>query len=221
MSATTGASASVSLKSSELAVARSTKSWTAENSIASRAVSLDDATGTSGRPSGALPSDAGGRALTRSAPAAPAPSPRPAPGTNRGIPAKYGFILYPAKDSPAPIIRNEELILIRAEANLQLNNTVQATLDIQDSAIEEIIDQWTREAGVRNLERQIGTKSGTGGSTGAPYLRKRVPLRYFPLLWELRDHLYGRNHLLGRRLFLSAGSNAMQQRLRFASQRSE
>ena len=36
---------------------------------------------------------------------------------------------------------------------------------------------------------QIGTKSGTGGSTGAPYLHRRVPLRYYPLLWELRDSL--------------------------------
>jgi tryptophan 2,3-dioxygenase len=39
------------------------------------------------------------------------------------------------------------------------------------------------------VERQIGTKSGTGGSTGAPYLHGRVPLRYYPLLWELRDSL--------------------------------
>jgi len=30
-------------------------------------------------------------------------------------------------------------------------------IDIQDTAIEEIIDQWTREAGVRNLERQIAS----------------------------------------------------------------
>jgi tryptophan 2,3-dioxygenase len=39
------------------------------------------------------------------------------------------------------------------------------------------------------VERQIGTKSGTGGSSGGPYLRGRLPLRYYPLLWELRDHL--------------------------------
>ena len=42
---------------------------------------------------------------------------------------------------------------------------------------------------VQMVERQIGTKSGTGGSTGAPYLQRRVPLRYYPLLWELRDVL--------------------------------
>jgi tryptophan 2,3-dioxygenase len=39
------------------------------------------------------------------------------------------------------------------------------------------------------VERQIGTKSGTGGSTGAPYLRGRLGLQYFPLLWELRSQL--------------------------------
>ena len=53
---------------------------------------------------------------------------------------------------------------------------------------DELAALW-RGRHVVMVERQIGTKSGTGGSTGAPYLRKRVPLRYFPLLWELRDHL--------------------------------
>ncbi|WP_460445646.1 tryptophan 2,3-dioxygenase [Angustibacter aerolatus] len=42
---------------------------------------------------------------------------------------------------------------------------------------------------VTMVERQIGTKSGTGGSTGAPYLRSRLPLRFYPLLWELRGAL--------------------------------
>ena len=39
------------------------------------------------------------------------------------------------------------------------------------------------------VERQIGTKSGTGGSSGAPYLRSRLDLRFYPLLWELRGAL--------------------------------
>jgi tryptophan 2,3-dioxygenase len=53
---------------------------------------------------------------------------------------------------------------------------------------DELAALW-RARHVQMVERQIGTKSGTAGSTGAPYLRKRVPLRYYPLLWELRDHL--------------------------------
>jgi tryptophan 2,3-dioxygenase len=39
------------------------------------------------------------------------------------------------------------------------------------------------------VERMIGTKTGTGGSSGAEYLRSRLDLRYYPLLWELRNAL--------------------------------
>jgi tryptophan 2,3-dioxygenase len=53
---------------------------------------------------------------------------------------------------------------------------------------DEVSALW-RARHVQMVERQIGTKSGTGGSTGAPYLHRRVPLRYYPLLWELRDWL--------------------------------
>jgi tryptophan 2,3-dioxygenase len=35
----------------------------------------------------------------------------------------------------------------------------------------------------------IGAKSGTGGSSGSAYLRGRVPLQYYPLLWRLRSDL--------------------------------
>ncbi len=53
---------------------------------------------------------------------------------------------------------------------------------------DELAGLW-RARHVQMVERQIGTKSGTGGSTGAPYLHRRVPLRYYPLLWQLRDSL--------------------------------
>ena len=53
---------------------------------------------------------------------------------------------------------------------------------------DEVCALW-RGRHVQMVERQIGTKSGTGGSSGAPYLHRRVPLRYYPLLWELRDRL--------------------------------
>jgi tryptophan 2,3-dioxygenase len=53
---------------------------------------------------------------------------------------------------------------------------------------DELAALW-RARHVAMVERQIGTKSGTGGSTGAPYLRRRLSLHFFPLLWELRDWL--------------------------------
>jgi len=46
-----------------------------------------------------------------------------------------------------------------------------------------------RSRHVLMVERQIGTKSGTGGSSGSPYLRSRLGMHYYPLLWELRSHL--------------------------------
>lgn len=53
---------------------------------------------------------------------------------------------------------------------------------------DELAAAW-RARHVVMVERTIGTKSGTGGSSGADYLRSRLPLRYFPVLWELRSHL--------------------------------
>jgi tryptophan 2,3-dioxygenase len=48
--------------------------------------------------------------------------------------------------------------------------------------------QW-RSRHVDMVERVIGTRSGTGGSPGAPYLRGRLALRYYPELRELRPSL--------------------------------
>ncbi|HEY3688416.1 MAG TPA: tryptophan 2,3-dioxygenase family protein [Streptosporangiaceae bacterium] len=50
---------------------------------------------------------------------------------------------------------------------------------------DEMSALW-RARHIQMVERQIGAKSGTGGSTGSPYLRGRADLRYYPLLWELR-----------------------------------
>ena len=34
--------------------------------------------------------------------------------------------------------------------------------------------------------REIGTRTGTGGSPGVEYLKSRVDRRYFPELWDVR-----------------------------------
>ena len=53
---------------------------------------------------------------------------------------------------------------------------------------DELAASW-RARHVVMVERMIGAKSGTGGSSGAGYLRSRVPMQYYPLLWELRSAL--------------------------------
>ena len=39
------------------------------------------------------------------------------------------------------------------------------------------------------VERQIGAKTGTGGSTGASYLRTTLDKRFYPELWDARSYL--------------------------------
>ena len=53
---------------------------------------------------------------------------------------------------------------------------------------DESFAHW-RQCHVLMVERQIGTKTGTGGSTGAAYLRSTLDKRFFPELWDLRSYL--------------------------------
>ncbi len=53
---------------------------------------------------------------------------------------------------------------------------------------DELAAAW-RARHVVMVERMIGAKTGTGGSSGAQYLRSRLPLQYYPLLWGLRSNL--------------------------------
>ncbi|HET6165752.1 MAG TPA: tryptophan 2,3-dioxygenase family protein [Marmoricola sp.] len=53
---------------------------------------------------------------------------------------------------------------------------------------DELAAAW-RARHVVMVERMIGAKTGTGGSTGAEYLRSRLDLKYYPLLWSLRSAL--------------------------------
>jgi tryptophan 2,3-dioxygenase len=46
-----------------------------------------------------------------------------------------------------------------------------------------------RSAHVLMVERQIGAKQGTGGSSGVAYLRGTLDKRFFPDLWDLRSRL--------------------------------
>ena len=54
--------------------------------------------------------------------------------------------------------------------------------------IDDALAAW-RHKHVLTVERIIGNKPGTGGSAGAPYLRKTLEKRVFPELWSLRTEL--------------------------------
>lgn len=53
---------------------------------------------------------------------------------------------------------------------------------------DEAFAQW-RARHVLMVERQIGSKTGTGGSSGAQYLRTTLDKRFYPELWEVRSQL--------------------------------
>jgi tryptophan 2,3-dioxygenase len=53
---------------------------------------------------------------------------------------------------------------------------------------DELAAAW-RARHVVMVERMIGGKTGTGGSTGAEYLRSRLSMKFYPLLWDLRSAL--------------------------------
>lgn len=59
---------------------------------------------------------------------------------------------------------------------------------------EELVDleDWSRQWRFRHVttvERIIGHKAGTGGSSGVDYLKRSVEVVYFPELWQIRTDL--------------------------------
>jgi tryptophan 2,3-dioxygenase len=54
--------------------------------------------------------------------------------------------------------------------------------------IDEGVQEW-RYRHVKMVERIIGTKTGTGGSTGADYLRGTLFRPFFPDLWAIRSRV--------------------------------
>jgi len=54
--------------------------------------------------------------------------------------------------------------------------------------LEDYFRQW-RFRHVTTVERVIGSRRGTGGTSGVPYLKSLLEVRLFPELWDLRTHL--------------------------------
>jgi tryptophan 2,3-dioxygenase len=69
------------------------------------------------------------------------------------------------------------------DANWELYDLAEKLVDVDDR-----FQQW-RFRHLRTVERIIGFKRGTGGSSGVPYLARAMELRLFPELWSLRTKL--------------------------------
>ena len=54
--------------------------------------------------------------------------------------------------------------------------------------VEEHFSLW-RFRHMKTVERIIGFKMGTGGSSGVPFLRRGLDIRLFPELWDVRTEI--------------------------------
>lgn len=79
------------------------------------------------------------------------------------------------------------------KAWLEVYQQVDQYWDLYELA-EKLIDleDWFQQWRFRHLitvERIIGHKRGTGGSSGVPYLKRVLDVRFFPELWNIRTKL--------------------------------
>ena len=89
--------------------------------------------------------------------------------TTTGLSSDLGWIRYPSTDAPVPIIRNEELILLRAEANLATALPLLAANDVNY---------------VRVASGGLAAIAGLGGQTPAQILGQILRERKYSLLYE-------------------------------------
>ena len=79
--------------------------------------------------------------------------------------------------------RRSESLVEMARRQSELFAVSEAMLDHDES-----VARW-RSLHVLMVEREIGAKRGTGGSSGVGYLRTTLDKRFFPELWGLRGNL--------------------------------
>jgi len=56
--------------------------------------------------------------------------------------------------------------------------------------LDTLFSKW-RATHVLMVSRTIGGQKGTGGSSGRAFLESRLPFRFFPELWEVRNRFWG------------------------------
>jgi len=108
------------------------------------------------------------------------------------------FLRYLSREGynvPEPLLTRDVVAAVEASADLQRilveiyrRDTKNAELCERLVDLDEGIQEW-RYRHVKMVERTIGAKPGTGGSTGAAYLRETIGRPAFPDLWEIRSQL--------------------------------
>ena len=99
------------------------------------------------------------------------------------------------REIPAHLLRRDVSAAYEGDAALQealltiyRDGGDEASLLEQLVDIDEGLQEW-RYRHVKMVERTIGRKSGTGGSTGVEYLAASLRRSLFPDLWAIRDRM--------------------------------
>ncbi|HKV40760.1 MAG TPA: tryptophan 2,3-dioxygenase family protein [Blastocatellia bacterium] len=104
-----------------------------------------------------------------------------------GLLKRRGFDLTDegGADCPSGSNRIEQLLSIYQESakHYELYLLVESLIEY-----DEMFAMW-RLRHIKMVERMIGSKTGTGGSQGAAYLRTTTDTMFFPELWELRTYI--------------------------------
>ena len=90
------------------------------------------------------------------------------------------------RDVTVPVAPSEEVQEILTE--IYRGDSRNAPLCERLVDLDEGIQEW-RYRHVKMVERTIGMKEGTGGSSGSEYLRTTLNVPLFPDLWEIRPKL--------------------------------
>jgi len=108
------------------------------------------------------------------------------------------FLHYLSREGyPVPASHLSRDVTVPAEASSEIQNILidiyrrdpkSAELCERLVDLDEGLQEW-RYRHVKMVERTIGMKRGTGGSSGAAYLATTVGKPLFPDLWEIRGHL--------------------------------
>ncbi|MFL6641667.1 MAG: tryptophan 2,3-dioxygenase [Paraburkholderia graminis] len=106
--------------------------------------------------------------------------------------ARRGFAISPsrlARDWTQPTVHDASVeaawleVYRNPSQHWELYEMAEELVDLEDA-----FRQW-RFRHVTTVERIIGFKQGTGGTSGAPYLRKMLDVVLFPELWHVRTVL--------------------------------
>jgi tryptophan 2,3-dioxygenase len=108
------------------------------------------------------------------------------------------FLRYLAREGyevPRAALTRDVLARIEASPDVQQMLVEIYRRDVKNAQLcERLVDldeglqEW-RYRHVKMVERTIGAKPGSGGSSGAAYLRETVGAALFPDLWEIRSRL--------------------------------